>query len=105
MDDGYEALRETNYAAEEIILKIAEEQEAESKKNLEEAEAAEAALAAESSTEASTEVADTDATDEEDEKDKPAFDIYLRESARIMADWIQIEAANQPAVLSDAGKL
>jgi len=97
MDESYEALRETNYAAEEIILKIAEEQDARSKKNLEEAEAAE------SSTEATTEVSDTDASDEEE--DKPAFDIYLRESARIMADWIQIEAANKPAVLSDAGKL
>ena len=97
MDESYEALRETNYAAEEIILKIAEEQDARSKKNLEEAEAAE------SSTEATTEVADTDASDEEE--DKPAFDIYLRESARIMADWIQIEAANKPAVLSDASKL
>ena len=105
MDESYEALRETNYTEEAIILKIAEEQEAESKKNLEEAEAAEAALAAESSAEATTEVADTDASDEEDEDDKPAFDIYLRESARIMADWIQIEAANKPAVLSDASKL
>lgn len=101
MDDAYEALRATNYATEEIILQIAEEQEAESKKNLEDAKAAESALAAESAT--PTEVADSEtSTEAEVEDDKPAFDIYLRESARIMADWIQIEAANQPAVLSDA---
>jgi carboxyl-terminal processing protease len=101
MDDAYEALRATNYATEEIILQIAEEQEAESKKNLEDAKAAESALAAESAT--PTEVADSETpTEAEVEDDKPAFDIYLRESARIMADWIQIEAANQPAVLSDA---
>ena len=76
-------------------------------KNAEEAEAAEAALAAEESTEDAVEVADAELTaedtetDEEDEEDKPAFDIYLRESARIMADWIQIEAADKPAVMTN----
>ncbi|MFT5826380.1 MAG: hypothetical protein ACI8ZW_001891, partial [Yoonia sp.] len=35
-----------------------------------------------------------------EEEDKTAFDIYLRESARIMADWIQLEAADKPAVMT-----
>jgi carboxyl-terminal processing protease len=105
MDESYEALRETNYAEEEIILQIAEEQEAESKQNLLETEAAEAALAAEESTEDAIEAADAelaavDTEEEEEEEDKTAFDIYLRESARIMADWIQLEAADKPAVMT-----
>jgi carboxyl-terminal processing protease len=92
LDDTYEALRETNYASEDFILKIAEEQEALSKKNLLEAEKVEAALAAD----------DAESTEEEaieeEEEEKPAFDIYLREGARIMADWIQLETAEKAAV-------
>ena len=111
MDDIYEELREANYASEEFILKIAEEQEALSKKNLletEEAEAAEAALAAENAVEGEpTEIAlesesSSEAADEEDEEeDKPDFDIYLRESARIMADWIKLESADEAAVTTN----
>ncbi|CAA6676426.1 MULTISPECIES: carboxy terminal-processing peptidase [unclassified Lentimonas] len=101
MDDSYEALRETNYAEEAIILKIAEEQEAESKQNLLDAEAAEVALAAEDPAGSrQTELGIESESTEEDEEDKPAFDIYLRESARIMADWIQIEAADKPAAMT-----
>lgn len=111
MDETYETLRETNYASEEFILKIAEEQDALSKKNLLETEAAEAALAAEEAAndiEDSTVALETDnpETDEtEDEEDKPDFDIYLRESARIMADWIGIEAADKAAVTTTKVKV
>lgn len=33
----------------------------------------------------------TTKNEDEDDEDKPDFDIYLRETARIMADWIQFE--------------
>ena len=69
LDDSYEALTEGVYTSKDFILKVAEEQEALSKKNLESKE---------------SELAD----DDSDEKERPDFDIYLRESARIMADWI-----------------
>jgi carboxyl-terminal processing protease len=111
MDDIYEELRETNYASEDFILKIAEEQDALSKKNLLEAEEAAIALAAENAVEAEqTEIAlENESTDEgvdeeDEEEDKPAFDIYLRESARIMADWIKLESAGKSAVAIDRVK-
>ena len=37
-------------------------------------------------------------TQNSDDDEKPDFDIYLRESARIMADWIELESAQQPTV-------
>jgi carboxyl-terminal processing protease len=104
LDETYEALRKTNYAETKIILKIAEEQDALSKKNLLEAETA---LAAEKATEAakaeSIELATESSTDDESveeatEEDKANFDIFLRESARIMADWIELEKADKTAV-------
>ena len=102
MDAAYEILRETNYASEEFILKIAEEQDALSKKNLLDAEEAEAAVAAEEAAknlEDGIVAVETDESEApEEEEDKPDFDIYLRESARIMADWIEIEAADKAAV-------
>ena len=94
MDEAYETLCAKNYATESFILKIAEEQDAASKKNLEQAEAAEAALATENT--GGSEVALDTQNSNDDEK--PDFDIYLRESARIMADWIELESAQQPTV-------
>jgi carboxyl-terminal processing protease len=109
LDDTYEVLRDTNYAEQEFILAIAEEQEAISKKNLLDAEAAEAALAVavENSVEAEqTEVALNNESPEKEEEanddDKPDFDIYLRECARIMADWIELESTNKPAVTTNS---
>ena len=103
MDDTYETLRETNYVEEEFILKIAEEQDTLSKQNLLETGESEAALAAEK---AANDIAagivavepDQNEAAEEEEEDKPDFDIYLRESARIMADWIEIEASDNTAI-------
>ncbi|MDA8736306.1 carboxy terminal-processing peptidase, partial [Opitutales bacterium] len=94
MDEAYEALCAKNYATEPFILKIAAEQDAASKKNLEQAEAAKPALAAEN-TDGSEVPLDTQNSDDDE---KPDFDIYLRESARIMADWIELESAQQPIV-------
>lgn len=81
LDDTYEALSAEDYAMTPYILEVTEEQEAQSKKNLarqiddEEADATEAAAEAEIAI--------------EEEEEEPAFDIYLRESARIMADWVK----------------
>lgn len=82
LDKTYETLAENSYPSEDILLKIAEEQDARSKKNLE-ANGTDSAL-----------------TQKDDEEEKrPSFDIYLRESARIMADWVQL-LVPQEAVLA-----
>jgi carboxyl-terminal processing protease len=91
-DAIYEALCETNYAADVILLKVAEEQDAQSKKNL---LTKEAALTSEEGRKESIEET------LEEQGDDDEFDIYLRESARIMADWISLEAASNTAVSSN----
>ena len=97
MDDAYETLRETNYAEEKFILKIAEEQDALSKQNLLETAAVAFALApAGTANDPTAGVVEVEPDDEEE--DKADFDIYLRESARIMADWIEIETTDKAAV-------
>ncbi|MDG1300754.1 MAG: carboxy terminal-processing peptidase [Opitutae bacterium] len=103
MDDAYEALSKTNYAEQDFILEIAQEQDALSKQNLLEKGAVEVALdAAETTNDLGASVTaiepDSDETIEEEEEDKPDFDIYLRESARIMADWIELEATDKAAI-------
>lgn len=84
LDDTYEALSAEDYAMTPFILKVTEEQEAESESILarrsEEAEAGSGDADAESGPEIV----------EAEEDDEPAFDIYLRESARIMADWLEL---------------
>ncbi len=96
LDDTYEALRESHYRSTEFILKIAEEQDALSKKNLLEVQESESAGRVEPvlAGEPSEPTADKEA-------DKPDFDIYLRESARIMADWIEIESADEAIVTTN----
>jgi len=87
LDEIYEALTEDVYAKEDFILKVAEEQDVLSKKNL---EANESTLADEKT----------------DDEDRPDFDIYLRESARIMADWIIfLKEDPQATVIVDAKSL
>lgn len=82
----YEALREKNYPAEEFLTKISEEQEALSLKNLSlEIETNESPVETEQA-EATSAPAQSE---EEDEDDEESFDIYLRETARIMADWVR----------------
>ncbi len=77
LDEIYEELTEGAYESEDIILKIAEEQDALSKKNLE-ANRNEPELADKKS-------------DKKEEEERANFDIYLRESARIMADWVKLQ--------------
>ena len=81
LDETYEALSEEDYAMTPYILEVTEAQEAESKKILASQAAEEAGNANEGQAGAEVTV---------DEEEEPAFDIYLRESARIMADWVQL---------------
>ncbi|MFO8027353.1 MAG: carboxy terminal-processing peptidase [Opitutales bacterium] len=76
LDETYEALKEENYPMQEVLLEMTKEQNAISEKNR-------AEPLADSGEEAQEDAA------EEPEEDGPAYDIYLRESARIMADWIR----------------
>jgi carboxyl-terminal processing protease len=100
LDDTYEALSEHDYPMEEFLLKVTEEQEALSKKTLAEPIKAIATAAKQAVTgeEADVELASSDTptdNDSEEEEEEPSFDIYLRESARIMADWIEnLDQAN-----------
>jgi len=97
LDDTYEALSENDYAMEEFLLKVTEEQDAQSKINLAEPikqiakELSEAIIGKEVSGAVEGAVAEAvaEATEEVEEEDEPTYDIYLRESARIMADWVQ----------------
>lgn len=92
LDDTYEALSEEDYAMEDFLLKVTEEQDALSKINLAEPireiteEISESVIG--EGVEGTVEEAVVEATEEEEE-DEPTYDIYLRESARIMADWVQ----------------
>ncbi|NBB78749.1 MAG: hypothetical protein GVY36_04795 [Verrucomicrobia bacterium] len=83
LDETYEALSAEDYAMTPYILKVTEEQEAESRENL-------ARQNGSGEANASKAAADSEVAIEEDDEDEPPFDIYLRESARIMADWVQL---------------
>lgn len=78
LDETYDGLKEDNYAMQEVLLELAKEQNAISEKNL-----------AEPIVGSSEDEAEAGGEDEADEGDDTRYDIYLRESARIMADWIQ----------------
>lgn len=83
LDDTYEALSEHDYPMEEFLLKVTEEQDALSKKNLAEP------LKTENEEISSGETTESSEVEDEEEEEEPTYDIYLRESARIMADWVQ----------------
>ena len=92
LDTTYESLSKDHYESQEIVLKIVKEQNELSQKNLLETKATKEEKTDES--DPSTQIADkAEASSEpkDKEEDKPDFDIYLRESARIMADWINFE--------------
>ncbi|MDQ8208016.1 carboxy terminal-processing peptidase [Coraliomargarita sp. SDUM461003] len=104
LDDTYDALSEQDYPMQEFLLKVTEEQEALSKKTLAEPIKAiaenlsEAVIGEDNSGTVAEAVDDAIASEEaqtEEEEEEPSYDIYLRESARIMADWI--ESLQQPA--------
>ncbi len=88
LDKVYETLTKDIFESEDYILKVAEEQDALSKKNLE-ANTTEPELS----------------ENEEDEEKQPNFDIYLRESARIMADWITLQKAKDKTLATDVQRL
>jgi carboxyl-terminal processing protease len=92
LEEEYDALSETNYPSTEFLLKAVEEQEALSKSNL--AEISEQNEEADA-TELTVEVVEEDASAEDEE---PVFDIYVRESSRIMADWIQLLETSKQSV-------
>jgi len=81
LEDSYDALKEDNYPMQEVLLELTKEQNAISEKNR-----AEPLVEVEGEISESDET--PDASDDEDEEESP-YDIYLRESARIMADWIR----------------
>jgi carboxyl-terminal processing protease len=90
LDDTYEALQEANYPMKDFILKIAEDQEEVSRQNLlEPVEHIKTSIAVSEKTK-------TEASEGE-EDEKPLFDIYLRESARIMADWVRLDPQKETA--------
>ncbi len=84
LDETYDELSENNYPMQEFLLKVAEDQEAISRKNHLEADA----QGADETTKEDSEVAE----------EEPVFDIYLRESARIMADWVKKIDGSETAV-------
>lgn len=102
LDDTFEELKKKNYAGKEFIVQVAQEQEEESRRNRSENESGkEAADKAEG--EGETEIVEKDigsgeeGGDAQDAEgpgdDGEGFDIHLRESARIMADWLEMHAA------------
>ena len=86
LDDIYEALGENDYVMEEFLLKVTEDQDALSKEILSEPikEIADSNIGEISTNTLSKEIEETSEKEEE-----PVYDIYLRESARIMSDWVR----------------
>ena len=86
LDDIYEALGENDYVMEEFLLKVTEDQDALSKEILSEPikEIADSTIGEISTNTISKEIEETS-----EEEEEPVYDIYLRESARIMTDWVR----------------
>lgn len=86
LDDIYEALGENDYVMEEFLLKVTEDQDALSKEILSEPikKIADSTIGEISTNTLSKKIEETSEKEEE-----PVYDIYLRESARIMTDWVR----------------
>ena len=86
LDDIYEALSENDYVMEEFLLKVTEDQDALSKEILSEPikEIAGSTIGEISTNTLSKEIEETS-----EEEEEAVYDIYLRESARIMTDWVR----------------
>jgi len=107
LDDTYEALSEDDYAMEDFLLKVTEEQDALSKKNLAEPsqeiveELRDSIIGEDVSGTVEDAVAEAiDSLEEKKDDDEPTYDIYLRESARIMADWVETLGKSKTATAS-----
>ena len=99
LDDTYEALSENDYAMEEFLLKVTEDQDALSKEILSAPikEIADSTIVEISTNKVGEEIEGT--SEEEEEEEEPVYDIYLRESARIMTDWVR--ALDKPKEAKD----
>ena len=78
LDANFETLSKNDYAMDEFKVAVAELQQEESRLNLLQP------------------LANSDALPSKEEEEEPTYDIYLREGARIMADWIQILKDSAP---------
>ena len=83
LDEIYDTLSENDYPKEEVLLQVVEKQNAISEKNLAEP------IISPGGTERD-EAPKVASNDEEAEEDGRGFDIYLRETARVMADWVSL---------------
>jgi carboxyl-terminal processing protease len=83
LDDTYEALSENDYAMEEFLLKVTEDQDALSKEILSEP------LDGIGDSTVGEAASGMGIDEIKEDDDEPTYDIYLRESARIMSDWVQ----------------
>ena len=89
LDKDYDKLTKSVYESKDFLLKIAEEQDALSQKNLE-------------ANGTETAEVEKEKLDEENDEEQPEFDIYLRESARIMADWIKLQNVKDTVLAAEA---
>ena len=86
LDDIYEALGENDYVMEEFLLKVTEDQDALSKEILAEPIKE---IAGSTTGEISTNTLNKEIEETSEKEEEPVYDIYLRESARIMTDWVR----------------
>jgi carboxyl-terminal processing protease len=86
LDDIYEALSENDYVMEEFLLKVTEDQDALSKEILSESIKE---IAGSTIGEISTNTLIKEIEETSEKEEEPVYDIYLRESARIMTDWVR----------------
>jgi carboxyl-terminal processing protease len=93
LDDTYEALSENDYAMEEFLLKVTEDQDALSKEILSEP------LDGIGDSTVGEAASGMGIDEIKEDDDEPTYDIYLRESARIMSDWVQ--ALGKPTTAKD----
>ncbi|MBL00687.1 MAG: hypothetical protein CMI34_04690 [Opitutales bacterium] len=95
LDDIYEALGENDYVMEEFLLKVTKDQDALSKEIL---SAPIKGIADSNIGQISTNKVNNE-IEETSEEEEPVYDIYLRESARIMTDWVR--ALDNPKAAKD----
>ena len=86
LDDIYEALGENDYVMEEFLLKVTEDQDALSKEILSEPIKE---IGGSTTGEISTNTLNKEIEETSEKEEEPVYDIYLRESARIMTDWVR----------------
>ncbi|MEC7274350.1 MAG: carboxy terminal-processing peptidase [Verrucomicrobiota bacterium] len=86
LDSTYESLSEQDYESEDFVLKVVKEQEVISEETLSEPKKL--------SSDRTSKENETAKLRDPEEEDKSNYDIYLREAARIMVDWLNIENQN-----------